>query len=44
MKIWRYVALLAIVAVPFVLMRKENPRHTGPVETDEIFDYDLTIR
>jgi hypothetical protein len=42
MKLLRFAALFALVTVPLLLTRKEDPQPAQDVDSEHIFDYDLT--
>jgi hypothetical protein len=42
MRILKYAALLALAAIPLLLTRKEQKKPAEVVESDHIFDMELT--
>ena len=42
MRLMRFAALFALAAIPLLLIKKGKGFEAQTVETDEIFNYDLT--
>lgn len=42
MKLLRIAALIALASLPFLLMKREKEVVQMPIETDDIFDHELT--
>jgi hypothetical protein len=43
MKFFRFAALFALAAIPLLLSKKEKELPPQVVESDLIYDYDLTV-